>query len=157
VAWRVSGAQSSNFASLAQADFLADSFLPLVKVQTQGHICPCRRTPNRACASPVFTVATLVETLPRIAKENLASHLGATPKQVARELRAFARSARVLSSDEPRLIDEHPMEWVGVYDGKVCASAKSFRALMSKLKKKGIPPSKAIIHFVDTSGRRLIL
>jgi hypothetical protein len=83
--------------------------------------------------------------------------LGATPKEIARQLRKFSRSARVLSSDRPRLIDEHPEEWVGLYDGKVCASAKSFRALVSKLKKLGIPPNEAIIRYVDTSGRKLIL
>jgi hypothetical protein len=74
-----------------------------------------------------------------------------------RELRAFSRAARLLSSDHPRLIDKHPKEWVGLYDGKVCATAKSFSALVSKLKKKGLPPNEAIIRYVDASGRKLIL
>ena len=74
-----------------------------------------------------------------------------------RELRKFSRAARVLSSDHPSLINEHPNEWVGIYDGKVHASAKSFRALVAKLKKQGVPPNEAIIRYVDTSGRKLIL
>jgi len=93
----------------------------------------------------------------RLTKKKLAAHLGATPRQVDRELRAFSRAARVLSSDHPRLIDRHPKEWVGIYDGKVHAAAKSFGALVSKLKKKGVPPNEAIIRYIDTSGRMLIL
>jgi hypothetical protein len=95
--------------------------------------------------------------VPRLTKNNLAFHLGATPKQVDRQLRAFSRSARLLSSDHPRLIDQHPREWVGIYDGKVRATAKSFRALLSQLKRHGLPPNETIIRYVDTSGRKLTL
>jgi len=95
--------------------------------------------------------------LPPVAKKNLASHLRASPKQMDRELRAFSRAARILSSDHPRLIEKHPKEWVGIYDGRVCATAKSFSALVSKLKKNGLSPSDAIIRYIDTSGRKLIL
>jgi hypothetical protein len=55
-----------------------------------------------------------------------------------RELRAFSRAARILSSDHPRLIDRHPKEWVGIYGGNVCATGKSFSALISQLKKKRV-------------------
>ncbi len=79
--------------------------------------------------------------------------LGATPQQIDRELRGFSRAARVLSSNRPRLIEKHPKEWVGVHDGKVSATAKSFRALVTKLKKQGISPSDTIIRYIDTSER----
>ena len=92
-----------------------------------------------------------------VSEEKIASYVGATPKQVAKELRTFSRAAKLLSSEHPRLIDEHPKEWVGLYDGKVCAAAKTFRALVSKLKKRGLPPNLAIIRYIDTSGRKLIL
>jgi hypothetical protein len=96
--------------------------------------------------------------LAQLAKKNLASHLaGATPKQIDRELRKFSRAARVLSSDHPRLIDRHPKEWVGIYEGNVYATAKSLSALISRLKKRGMPPSDTIIRYIDTSGRKLIL
>jgi hypothetical protein len=95
--------------------------------------------------------------LKRIAKKNLAAQLGATPRQMDNELRAFSRAAKVLSSDHPRLIEEHPKEWVGIYDGKVCATDRSLTALMSKLKRDGYPPNEAIIRYIDTSGRKLIL
>ena len=83
--------------------------------------------------------------------------LGASPKQIARELRVFSRAARLLSSNHPRLIDQHPNEWVGLYDGEVCAAAKSFNALVQKLKRRGLSPSDTIIRYIDTSGRKLIL
>lgn len=93
----------------------------------------------------------------QLVKKNLATHLRATPKQMDRELRAFSRAAKILSSDHPRLIEKHPKEWVGIYDGKVCATGKSFNALVSKLKKHGYAPSDTIIRYIDTSGRKLIL
>ena len=89
--------------------------------------------------------------------KKLASHLEATPKQIDHELRTFSRAARILSSDHPRLINEHPNEWVGIYDGELCAAGKSFRAVITQLKKKGLSPSQALIRYIDTSGRKLIL
>ncbi len=83
--------------------------------------------------------------------------LGATPKQIDRELRTFSRAARLLSSDHPRLIEKHPKEWVGLYDGKVSATAKTFRGLLAELKKRGLSPNNTIIRYIDTSGRALIL
>jgi hypothetical protein len=95
--------------------------------------------------------------LAQLAKRHLAAHLRATPKQIDRELRAFSHAARILSSDHPRLIEKHPKEWVGIYGGKVCATGKSFNALVSKLKSHGFSPSDTIIRYIDTSGRKLIL
>src|SRR4051812_37139531 len=97
------------------------------------------------------------KSMSRVTKRNVAAHLGASPKQIARELRTFSRAARVLSSNHPRLIDTHPRQWVGIYDNKVCASAKTFRALMAALKKSGVSPSKAIVRYIDVSGRKMIL
>jgi hypothetical protein len=94
----------------------------------------------------------------RLAKKSLASYLAeVTPKQVDRELRAFSRAARVLSSGHPRLIDRHPKQWVGIYDGNVCATGKSLSALISRLKERGLSPSDTVIRYIDTSGRKLIL
>jgi hypothetical protein len=86
-----------------------------------------------------------------------AKALGATPKQIGHELRMFSRAARVLSSDHPRLIDKHPKEWVGVYNGKVCAVDKTFNGLLRQLKRGGLSPSDVIIRYIDASGRKLIL
>jgi hypothetical protein len=96
--------------------------------------------------------------LARLAKRNLASYLrDVTPKQMDSELRSFSRAARLLSSDHPRLIDRYPNQWVGIHDRDVRASAKSFGALISKLKKAGVAPNDTIIRYIDASGRKLIL
>lgn len=86
-----------------------------------------------------------------------AMALGATPKEIANELHGFSRAARLLSSDHPRLIDTHPKQWIGVYDGNVCATDKSFRGLMRQLKLRGLSPKQTIIRYIDASGRKLIL
>jgi hypothetical protein len=83
--------------------------------------------------------------------------LWASAKQINRELRAFSRAARLLSSKRPRLINTHPREWVGLFDGEVCATDKSFNGLVRKLKRRGISPKESIIRYIDTSERKLIL
>jgi hypothetical protein len=83
--------------------------------------------------------------------------LGAPAKQINRELRAFSRAARLLSSKRPRLVNEHPKEWVGLFDGRVCATDKSFNGLVRKLRNQGLSPGDTIIRYIDTSGRKLIL
>jgi hypothetical protein len=96
--------------------------------------------------------------LAQLAKKNLASYLrDVTPKQMDRELRSFSRAARLLSSDHPRLIDQYPNQWVGIHDGSIRASAKSFGALIAQLRKRGLSPNDTIIRYIDTSGRKLIL
>jgi hypothetical protein len=74
-----------------------------------------------------------------------------------RELRSFSRAARILSSDHLRLMERHPKKWVGMHGSSVCAIARSFRGLIAQLKKRGLSPSDAIIRYIDTSGRKLIL
>jgi hypothetical protein len=93
----------------------------------------------------------------RLSAKQKAEYLGATPKKLDRELRAFSRAARLLSSSHSRLIDKHPKQWVAIYDGKVRASAKSLDAIVSKLERQGLPPNEAIIRYIDSSGRKLIL
>ena len=90
-------------------------------------------------------------------KKDALRQRGGTAKGIGRELRQFGAAAGVLSSDHPRLIDEHPLQWVGVYQGKVAASAQTLSSLMKQLKDDGIPPQNAIVRFIDTNERTLIL
>lgn len=148
------GAWAHGIAMRPYDSCLRTLFISLVKALIASHIDVWAPA---AFVGPALTLATVVQTVARTAGKILASDLGATPRQVDRELRMFSRAARLLSSDHPRLIDEHPKEWVGIYDGKIQATAKSFRALVSQLKKRGLRPSEAIIRYIDTSGRKLIL
>lgn len=93
----------------------------------------------------------------KMAEDELLRHLGGTPAEIDRELQQFAEAADVLSSDHPRLIDEHPLQWVGIYEGKVAASAQTLNSLMQQLETKGVPARHAIVRFIDKEQRTLIL
>ena len=93
----------------------------------------------------------------RLLRRSRLARLGASPEQIERDLKAFSAAARVLSSDHPRLIDEHPKRWVGVYQGKVAASAESMDALLAELEDAGIPAGQTIVRFIDKEERTLIL
>lgn len=86
-----------------------------------------------------------------------AKALGASAKQIGRELRVFSNAAQILSKDSPRLIHRYPKKWVGIYAKKVCATDSTFTGLIKKLKQRKIDPSKTLIRFIDTSDRKLIL
>jgi hypothetical protein len=90
-------------------------------------------------------------------REEVLRHLGGSAADVDRELRQFSDAAKVLSSRHPRLIDQHPSRWVGVYRGKVAASARTLGSLMKRLEDEGIRPRDAIIRFIDKNERTLIL
>jgi len=91
--------------------------------------------------------------MPRLSAKKKAEYLGVSPKKIARELRAFSRTGQFLSSNERRLLKRYPEQWVGLYDGKVRASAKSLDEVISKLEQQELPPSESIIWYMDTSVR----
>lgn len=90
-------------------------------------------------------------------KAETLRHLGGTAIEIARDLEAYSNAAQVLSSNHPRLIDDHPLQWVGVYQGAVAASGKNLTSLMIQLEKAGVPPARTIIRFIDKEERILIL
>ena len=79
------------------------------------------------------------------------------PSGVDRDLQAFRRSARVLSSRHPRLIDRYPKQWVAVHQGKVRAQGKTLRSLLAQVDKKGLPRERLIVRFIDKTQRTMIL
>jgi Family of unknown function (DUF5678) len=93
----------------------------------------------------------------RLSAKEKVVYLGTTPKKIARDLRAFSRTARIFSSNEQRLLKKYPKQWVALYGGKVRASAKSLDEVLSKLKKQHVPANQTIVWYMDTSGRHLIL
>ena len=87
----------------------------------------------------------------------MLSRLGSDPGNIARGLREFSKSAEMLSNDRPRLINEHPLQWVGVYRGEVSAKADDLPSLIEELERRGIPPGDTIVRFIEKSQRTLIL
>ena len=92
-----------------------------------------------------------------LTKDEVLRLLGTTPEAIGRELHEFADAAKVLSSNHPRLIDEHPDEWVAVYNGRVAAASKDFDQLMTQLHEKNIPPERAIVRFIDREEKTFLL
>ena len=95
--------------------------------------------------------------MPNLTKDEVLRLLGATPEVIAQELSSFADAASVLSSDHPRLIDEHPDQWVGIYRGEVAATATELPTLMVQLTARGIPPENTIVRFIDREEKTLLL
>ena len=87
----------------------------------------------------------------------ILSHLGSGAEDIAKELREFSKSAEMLSNDRPRLINEHPSQWVGVYRGQVSAKADDLPALLEELERRGIPLGDTIVRFIEKNQRTLIL
>jgi len=86
-----------------------------------------------------------------------SSRFGSDPEDIAKGLREFSKSAEMLSNDRPCLVDEHPLQWIGVYRGEVSAKADNLPSLMEELERRGIPPGDTIVRFIEKNQRTLIL
>lgn len=88
---------------------------------------------------------------------NTLKQMDERPEDIAQGLRAFQKSARVLSSDHPRLIDEYPDQWVAVLDSKVLAHGDTLEGMLQQMNAKNISYADAIVRFIERSHRTLIL
>ncbi len=79
------------------------------------------------------------------------------PKAIEAEFRILKRSARRLSSNDPRLIDEYPNQWVGIYKGEVCAHGDTFKDVLDSLAKQGCPKNQTIIRYISQYRRAMFL
>ena len=79
------------------------------------------------------------------------------PDNTARSLRRFQRTAHVLSSNQPRLINEYPDQWVAVSASTVVAHGKSLDSVLRKVDRKGVHRSDVIVRFIERTQRTLIL
>ena len=93
---------------------------------------------------------------PTLSRGEVVSLIG-DPKKVGRELRSFRRSAKVLSSHHPRLIDEFEKQWVALYKGTVRAQGKSFASLMTQVDKAELPRGRIVVRYIDRNQRTMIL
>lgn len=79
------------------------------------------------------------------------------PTEIDRSLTAFSRSAQVLSTDHPRMIEKYPKQWVAIYDGKVRARASTFLSLMSQADKEELPRNDLVVRYIDRNQRTMVL
>ena len=87
----------------------------------------------------------------------ILARFGSDPEDIARGLREFSKSAKMLSSDPPRFINEYPLQWIGVYQGEVSAKADDLSSLIEELERRGIPLGDTIVRFIEKNQRTLIL
>lgn len=95
--------------------------------------------------------------MPKFTTAEALAHLGGSASEIAEGLSSYREAAQILSSNQPRMIDEHPLQWIGVYKGAVVASGRSLKSVMAQLKKKSVPPEAALIRFIDREPKTLIL
>lgn len=87
---------------------------------------------------------------------NIRELLG-DPHEIERDLRSFRRTAHILSTDHPRLIDRYPKLWVAAYKGRVRATGRTLRSVLNQVESEGLPKDKVIVRFIDKTQRTLIL
>lgn len=69
----------------------------------------------------------------------------------------FRRSARILSSDRPRLIDDYRQQWVAILGGEVVAHDDSLDGVLKAIDERHVPRSRVLVRFVDENVRTMIL
>ena len=79
------------------------------------------------------------------------------PKRVASDLREFRQTALLLSSKEPRMVDEYPHKWVALYAGKVRAHEDTYKKVLDAIDRQDIPRERVLIRYIDPNPRTLIL
>lgn len=85
------------------------------------------------------------------------TQMGERPRTISRSLRAFQRSARILSDSHPRLINEYPNQWVAVADSTVIAHDNTLKKVLKKVDAEGVSRADVIVRFIDRTQRTLIL
>ena len=93
----------------------------------------------------------------KVAVKSVLTQMNERPEDMARSLRHFQRSAQALSSNQPRLIDDYPDQWVAVSDSTVVAHGKSLEEVLRKVDKKGFQRADIMVRFIERTQRTLIL
>lgn len=90
-------------------------------------------------------------------REQEMRELVGDPRVVAREMEASNNDLKAFFSEEKRLLQQYPQQWVVFYDGKVQAHAPTHEAVLKEVEKRGLPKGRVIIQFLDKSERPLIV
>jgi hypothetical protein len=88
---------------------------------------------------------------------NALDQIDISAAEVDAALSSFSASARIFSSDLPRLVDEYENKWIGVYNGKVEAVGESLEDVTNQIERKAIPISQTIVRRIDRVEKTLVL
>ena len=78
-------------------------------------------------------------------------------KAVHAGLREFTNRVRTLDAKRGQLTREYPNKWIAMYNGEIDAIADSLEGLLEKMDSLGIPREGAVIKFMDTERRTMVL
>ncbi len=80
-----------------------------------------------------------------------------SPRELASSLMEFSESAKILSGDHARLIEEFPDKWIAVARGAVRAHGDTMEEVLAKVDEARIPRSEVIIRLIEREPRTFIL
>ena len=86
-------------------------------------------------------------------RKTVLALLGGPAEQISSALAEFSASARVLSEDRPRFIDEYSEKWVAVYQGRVAASGESLEEAARDASAKGLPREHLILRHITRAEK----
>ena len=78
-------------------------------------------------------------------------------QEVQAGLRAFSISVRALDAIRPQLTKQYPNKWVAMYNEEIAVTADSLERLVEEMDRRGIPRRDAVVEFLDTEERTMIL
>lgn len=89
------------------------------------------------------------------------------PRQVIKEmggtqevhtgLREFSNRVRQLDAKRAHLTERHPNKWIAMCNEEIEVIADSVEGLLEEMDRRGIPRKGAVIEFMDTELRTMIL
>ena len=72
-------------------------------------------------------------------------------------LREFTNRVRALDAKRVQLTEKYPNKWIAMYNGEIGVIADSLEYLLEEMDRLGIPRKEAVIEFMDTERRTMIL
>ncbi len=89
--------------------------------------------------------------------QNEVLKLLGNPSEVAQDLRAFRKTAKVFSSKRAHLIAKYAKRWVAVHEGQVIADGRNLHEVLSKVDQSGVERKHVLIRYIDRTLRKMIL
>jgi len=86
-----------------------------------------------------------------------AVQLAGGEQEIERKLRRFADDVRCLQSIRQDLLRQYADHWVAIYEGSVVAFTRTTEELWKFLLEKGIPRNEAVVDFLSTERKAMLL
>ncbi|GAI76639.1 unnamed protein product [marine sediment metagenome] len=88
--------------------------------------------------------------------QNMVSKVGGE-ETVELRIRHFEEDFQYLQSLWHELMDKYLNQWVAVYDKSLVAHGKNIHELRKKLSSKGVPQNEAVIDYISSERKSMLL